>query len=60
MPDLPMDVLCDVSEGLKAISILCEDWGNSPDFPAFGVGVLVRILGQKVACVANHLPEPEL
>lgn len=60
MPDLPMDVLCDVSEGLKAISILCEDWGNSPDFPAFGVGVLVRILGQKVAFVVQHMPEPEL
>ena len=60
MPDTPIDTLCDVSEGLKAISIVCEDWGNSPDFPAFGIGVLCRMLGQKVECAVQALPDPSL
>jgi hypothetical protein len=57
MPDLPLDVLSDVSEGLKAISILCEDWGQSPHFPAYGIGVLCRLLGRSVECAVSHMPE---
>jgi len=56
MPEPALDRLSDVSEGLKAIAILSEDWGTDR-FPAYGVGVLIRILGREVEDVARSMPE---
>ena len=55
MPEEPLaDVLCDVGTALRALSDLCDGF-DRPHFPADGVGVLCRMLGDKLERAAGPL-----
>lgn len=54
MPDLPADVVSDVSTGLKALSVLCENF-DDPAHIAGGVGVLCRFMAEKLEHAAGQL-----